>query len=799
MDPLSIAASSVTVAALAASTCSTFSELRSFCRSLPDRLHALNNEVVDTEIVLAQLATLFGKRTSLIEEAEQQVTLELLSQASVALNQLQDIVKGFAALRDRSKFILIQASAWRKEQSNLERIQAELKRVKCTLGIMLGASNSCDMLRIRLHIEQISTITSHFSSQTAQERTLLREEILSGLASHRDGVLDHLNQVYRQLDERIAGVEGVLKAQADEARPSPLRLMRVSQKPRSTTREWKLQCTPRIPMTENSTCTRSGVRARLNRYTSTCSAACDCICHTTMRVSTPAMIDRVLGQLFIGYAGLPLLNPKCDAEGCSKSRTPWISLEYWFPVSYFWSQIFCLQVAYRKNFGPQVSLSTLRRVPNSALCIKYALTGNIEGLKTLFTRGLASPTDVCSVRGYSLLRWASWANQFSTCRFLVHAGADPYHRPTLRRDCSPEARVSELILQNRLSQEDIEVLSCVLQVSDFIDEQGYSQIHRVVLGLSMASLEEVIAMHPGDINVVDAVGRTPLIWAASRGEGRAVALLLEAGADPDVFDIYGNGAVTYAAEGDHSVCVRLLLEANAELIPVLPTGVKLLGAVNHTTRYASKVSSLKQLLDAGAEVEPSTVEGWTPLINAARLDKVDFARLLLDYGADINATSTLGQTPLTTAITYNSHNILRLLLDQWRKFSTCPRRLGPNLLQIAALHADIETINILTASEHLNSRSDRICIVGDFETRLHERLDVTDELVARFEELVTIIGREPNTYEAIQSQSDLEHLTSSAQSMVFEESGTPAPESHDNKAEDVFVDALEEPEKDCDV
>ena len=142
MDPLSIAASAITVAALATSTCRTFSELRSFCSSLPDRLHALNNEVADTEIVLAQLAAVFNKRTSLIEEAEYRVTLELLSQASVALSQLQDILKESTALCDRSKFVLIQARAWRKEQPHLERLQADIKRVKCTLGIMLGASNS---------------------------------------------------------------------------------------------------------------------------------------------------------------------------------------------------------------------------------------------------------------------------------------------------------------------------------------------------------------------------------------------------------------------------------------------------------------------------------------------------------------------------------------------------------------------------------------------------------------------------------------------------------------------------------
>lgn len=265
--------------------------------------------------------------------------------------------------------------------------------------------NRRDMLRIRLDIEQISAITSQISSQTSQDRILFRKEILSGLASHQEGVVNHLNEVYRQVDERIANVEGVLKAQSYESWPSPSKSIRVIQKSRPTGRKWKFQSLPGIPITEDSTCTRSeGVRVRLDKYISTCPVACNCICHTTMRASTPAMIDRALGQLFIGYTGLPLLNPNCDAESCRKSQSPWISFEYRFPLGYFWSQIFRLQIAYRANLGPRVSLRTLRRVPDTALSIKYALTGNIEGLKTLFTRGLASPEDVCSTRGYSLLR-----------------------------------------------------------------------------------------------------------------------------------------------------------------------------------------------------------------------------------------------------------------------------------------------------------------------------------------------------------------------------------------------------------
>ena len=140
MDPISIAASAITVAALAASTCRTFSRLRSLCKSLPDRFHALNNEVADTEIILAQLATVFSKRTSLLDEAGQKLTLELLGQARVALSQLQDTLKGLAESCNRSQFVLIRA--WRKEQRKLGKLQDDITRVKCTLGIMLGASNS---------------------------------------------------------------------------------------------------------------------------------------------------------------------------------------------------------------------------------------------------------------------------------------------------------------------------------------------------------------------------------------------------------------------------------------------------------------------------------------------------------------------------------------------------------------------------------------------------------------------------------------------------------------------------------
>lgn len=187
-----------------------------------------------------------------------------------------------------------------------------------------------------------------------------------------------------------------------------------------------------------------------------------------------------------------------------------------------------------------------------------------------------------------------------------------------------------------------------------------------------------------------------------------------------------------------------MLEASAEPDSPLPGGIKVGSALNCAARNATNPLVLKTLLDFGADVESSGVEGVTSLIHTARTDNASIAMLLLEYGADINAMSTLDQTPLTTAIAYNSHEVLQLLLDRWFQFSFCSRLKGPPLLQIAALYADIENIEILTTTNHFMLKYDRSYAIGDFATRLRQMSDVSEKLISAFEGLIGIIDREPD-------------------------------------------------------
>jgi hypothetical protein len=54
--------------------------------------------------------------------------------------------------------------------------------------------------------------------------------------------------------------------------------------------------------------------------------------------------------------------------------------------------------------GPQFQLTLPVFVPDTARSINFAMNGNIDGLKYLFTLGLASPNDTSCSRGFSLLR-----------------------------------------------------------------------------------------------------------------------------------------------------------------------------------------------------------------------------------------------------------------------------------------------------------------------------------------------------------------------------------------------------------
>lgn len=250
------------------------------------------------------------------------------------------------------------------------------------------------MTRIRLDVEAIHTVT------LGSELNILgiREDLRLGLESNKAELETTLNSGFAQMEQKM---DNILRDDAMRLQDHQ-RTQLAMYKNRRLVQQRKIKAASVGLASSHAKPASEGVGIRLNQFMTTCKKGCVCACHKRIASETPSFVDRVLGRAFFRYAGLPFTTPKCDSDQCTKTQAPHIKVEYWFPLGFFWSQIVRFEAA--GGMGPQLQLSLLRRIPDSSASVSFALEGNVDGLKDLFKRGLASPRDVSDQRGYSLLR-----------------------------------------------------------------------------------------------------------------------------------------------------------------------------------------------------------------------------------------------------------------------------------------------------------------------------------------------------------------------------------------------------------
>jgi len=132
---------------------------------------------------------------------------------------------------------------------------------------------------------------------------------------------------------------------------------------------------------------------------SPCRPGCCCSCHKRQHFQSPSFLNQLIGTLFVGYSGIPILTPECNEYSCQRRATPSTQIAYCFPT-WFWKRQLSLSILFTPLDGPIMSLKFPRLVSPSSKIFDYAFTGNVAGMKVLFQQGLASPNDVrfdCSV------------------------------------------------------------------------------------------------------------------------------------------------------------------------------------------------------------------------------------------------------------------------------------------------------------------------------------------------------------------------------------------------------------------
>ncbi len=175
-----------------------------------------------------------------------------------------------------------------------------------------------------------------------------------------------------------------------------------------------------------------------------------------------------------------------------------------------------------------------------------------------------------------------------------------------------------------------------------------------------------------DVNASSRLGIRPLVHAAALLRAEAVALLLEAGADPRLSDEapQRDARTALHAVSQHQAQQPAGIEAGVRVMKLLlaagaiPQARNTWGATALQYAAAQRPELVALLLEAGADVQAADVNGTTALHIAVHAGQRATVRILLDRGADVNAEEHGGVTPLLIARDNKDAELERLLASR---------------------------------------------------------------------------------------------------------------------------------------
>lgn len=208
---------------------------------------------------------------------------------------------------------------------------------------------------------------------------------------------------------------------------------------------------------------------------------------------------------------------------------------------------------------------------------------------------------------------------------------------------------------------DKEVLDINLFTNtEMLDEQDFTLLHRIVLGLCETDLESQVKLDPRHIDTPDGNGRTPLLWAAWRGDSRSVEILLKHQADPNEADFEGFTALSRAAKAGRLSCVESLLRARASVTPATFWGSQAIHFASGNKSHG--VPIIKALLASGADIN-ARGSGDTPLHEAANRGSLETVQYLVENGAELDAVNEMDLTPAMVALLCWNEDIFLCLAE----------------------------------------------------------------------------------------------------------------------------------------
>lgn len=310
---------------------------------------------------------------------------------------------------------------------------------------------------------------------------------------------------------------------------------------------------------------------------------------------------------------------------------------------------------------PAVALAIIAAAPNLNLNTRDFSTGN-TALLSAITLG-----------------------QFDVAGKLLEAGADPaladYHGETALHLAAQQGNAALVALlmtkgadANALDYMGTPPLLLVKnpQVIDILLEKGANPkkgdyTGRTLLHTAARSNKPLVISllaHGADINAADCMGATPLSFAMMNNNWEIAAFLIAQGARTDIRIPDRVSPFQVALSGGEAAkpVARALMDKLPDLRqPVDRTfGISVLQVI---AGYGYQ-DLAEAALARNADINATDIFNQTPLMEAIRANKTEFAKFLISKGADARCTDRNGLTVLHIAVSAGNIELVKILLDK---------------------------------------------------------------------------------------------------------------------------------------